>query len=306
MKFAAVEGGGTTWVVAIAQDKPENIIERAVFDTVDSPQITLTNVKDWLLQKSFDSIGIASFGPLDANPGSSTFGYITSTPKPGWKNTNVLKLLGIYDEFSDKPFLFDTDVNAPALAEYMLQIQQVQDSSINSFAYITVGTGVGVGIVANGNTVKGLLHPEAGHISVRPHPRDSFGGNCPFHGACIEGMCATGAIAKRLNCARSELANISDDDEIWDLEAYYIAQLCANLLMIVSPEKIAIGGGVLHRTSLFPKIRQQFLEIVNQYIQHPMISSENIDQYISPSVWGDSAGIIGAAYLAFKALEDRK
>lgn len=282
-RFAAVEGGGTTWVVAIAEDKPDNFLERASFETVDDPSITLTNVKNWLLERQFDSIGIASFGPIDAKVGSSTFGFITSTPKPGWRDTNVLKLLGVYDEFKGKPFLFDTDVNAPALAEYMLNL--LENNSISSFAYITVGTGVGVGIVANGHTIKGLLHPEAGHISVRPHPKDSFEGSCPFHGACIEGMCATGAIAKRLGCPRSELANIADDHEVWDLEAYYIAQLCANLLLIASPEKIAIGGGVLHRLSLFPKIRSHFLQIVHGYIQHPMITTANVDNYIAPSFW---------------------
>jgi len=285
MRFAGVEGGGTTWVVAIAEDKPDNIVKRAVFETVDIPNVTLSNVRNWLHQESFDAIGIASFGPIDAKKGSATFGYITSTPKLGWKNTNVLQLLGLYDEFQDKPFLFDTDVNAPALAEYMMQTSQQQSNIINSFAYITVGTGVGVGIVANGNTIKGLLHPEAGHISVRPHPADKFQGNCSFHGACIEGMCSTGAIAARLQCARSALAEVSDDHQVWDLEAFYIAQLCANLLLIASPERIAIGGGVLHRKSLFPKIRKQFLQIVNQYIQHPLITEENIDKYITPSVW---------------------
>ena len=155
MKFAAVEGGGTSWAVAIMEDTCDNIIERTRFVTT-TPEETLGSIKAWLSERTFDAIGVASFGPIDANLNSEHFGYITSTPKPNWAFVNVLGLLGVRE--MNIPFRFDTDVNAPAYAEFVLD----GDSSIESCAYITVGTGIGVGLVCNGKTVHGLMHPEAG------------------------------------------------------------------------------------------------------------------------------------------------
>ena len=162
MRLAAVEGGGTTWVAVIAEGTPDNIIAREVYDT-ELPSRTLTRIKEWLKRQTFDAIGIATFGPVDAVPTSPTYGFITSTPKPNWKDTDVLTGLGI-KEFG-KPFLFDTDVNAPAFAEF-LHHKKTDTPNLSSCAYITVGTGVGVGLVVNGSTVHGLMHPEAGHIMV--------------------------------------------------------------------------------------------------------------------------------------------
>lgn len=171
----------------------------------------------------------------------------------------MLRLLGLYNEFTHIPCMFDTDVNAPALAEYSLHKKE----STSSCAYITVGTGVGVGLVVNNCTVKGLVHPEAGHLLVRVKPNDTFVGNCMFHGQCIEGMIATGALCARCHCNINDLPNINDDHELWDIVAYYIGQLCCNLILMVSPEHISIGGGVLNRLSLYPKIR---VYIYNIYI----------------------------------------
>lgn len=248
-RLAAVEGGGTSWLVAIVEESPENIIERQRFTTT-TPEHTLNEIKQWLKQRQFDAIGIATFGPVDANPKSSTYGFITSTPKPGWKNTNVLELLGVY-EFN-VPFLFDTDVNAPALAEHIMTI----NSQTTSSAYITVGTGIGVGLVVNNETVRGLMHPEAGHIMVARQDGDLFPGTCPFHGPCVEGMCASGALTARKQLADSSgLAELTDDDPVWDACAYQLAQLCAQLIYIASPEKIRLGGGVMNRTCLYAMIR---------------------------------------------------
>ena len=163
MRLAAVEGGGTTWVAVIAVDTPHNIVERETFIT-ELPGPTLSKIKEWLSARSFDAIGVATFGPVDAVPSSPTYGFITSTPKPNWKDTDVLTGLGVR-EFG-KPFLFDTDVNAPAFAEFLL-LKETKDPNLSSCAYITVGTGVGVGLVVNGGTVHGLMHPEAGHIRGR-------------------------------------------------------------------------------------------------------------------------------------------
>ena len=246
----------------------------------------------------YDAIGIASFGPIDAKVGSATYGFITSTPKPGWRNTDVLKLIGLKDEFSGKPFMFDTDVNAPALAEYRLH---KRPGSL-SCAYITVGTGIGVGLVCNGQTVHGLVHPEGGHIQVARMPEDGFTGTCPFHGCCIEGMCSTGALASRAGCEAEALPDLPEDHPVWDACAYYLAQLCSTLVLINSPERIAIGGGVMNRTSLYPKIRTKTALLLNEYIQNESITTQQIDEYICPSFWGSQAGIVGASFLASEAL----
>jgi fructokinase len=281
MRFAAIEGGGTTWQCAIALDKPDNFIEKLIIPTHD-PETTLGAVREFLRKNTFDAIGIACFGPLDANEKSVTYGYITSTPKAGWRNTNVAGLLGLFDEFSHIPFKFDTDVNAPALAEFDLHAKA---KSLTSCAYITVGTGIGVGLVVNGESVKGMMHPEAGHIMVKRCEGDNFKGTCPFHGDCVEGMCSSGALCKRANCTTNDLPGLSDDNEVWDHTAYYIAQLCATLIMVASPEMICIGGGVLNRSCLYKKIQQFTLSSLNGYIQHELLSDERIDQYIKPSFW---------------------
>lgn len=168
-----------------------------------------------------------------------------------------------------------------------------------------MGTGVGVGLVVNQQTVKGLLHPEAGHVNIRSQPNDPFAGVCPFHGNCVEGLCATGALAARAGCLQSDLPNLSDDHDVWGHCAYTLAQLCANLVLVASPEKIVISGGVLERQSLFPRIRAFVQEILNGYVRHPSIISSNIDDYIIPSTWGNNAGLVGAFAIAQQAYNER-
>lgn len=256
-RYAAVEGGGTSWVAAIMEDEPHNIVDR-VRVTTESPAATLGEIRRWLADKKFNAIGVATFGPVDANTSSDTYGFITSTPKPGWKDTNVLGLLGVRE--MGVPFLFDTDVNAPALAEHVM----CSDGKTTSCAYITVGTGIGVGLVVNNETVRGMMHPEAGHLKVARQEGDTFPGSCPYHGACVEGMCASGALTARKQLAdASDLATLDDDDPVWDACAYQLAQLCANLIYIASPEKIVFGGGVMNRQSLYPKIRVSIQKYCN-------------------------------------------
>lgn len=301
VRLCAIEGGGTTWVCAIAVDDIDNTGTSVSFKTTADPVVTLGEIKKWLQEQEFDAIGIASFGPVDPKEGSPTYGYITSTPKPGWANTDVIRLLGLRDELKHIPFKFDTDVNAPAMAEFMLKLSQDSAKKITSSAYITVGTGVGMGLVVNGETVKGLLHPEAGHLQVKRRDGDDFVGTCPYHQCCVEGMCSSGALSMRKQCSATDLASLSDDDEIWDTCAYYIAQLCVSMILIASPEHIAIGGGLLNRTCLYPKIRKMTTEILNDYIQDDNITTEKISNYIQPSYWGSRAGLVGAAYLAKQA-----
>ena len=268
---------------AIAVDSPDNFVEKEVFPTQD-PATTLRSIRRWLNNRQFDAVGVATFGPIDAKIGSAKYGFITSTPKPGWKDTNVIEQLGLTTDFKGIPFLFDTDVNAPALAEYMYAVKG-GEKSLQSAAYITIGTGVGVGLVCNGQSVKGLLHPEAGHIQVKRYVGDTFSGTCPFHGDCIEGMCSTGALSARNNCQNIDLPSIADEDSTWDVCAYYIAQLCASLVLIASPEFIVIGGGVLNRSSLYPRIRSHIIALLNGYVQSDRLDPANIEQYIRASVW---------------------
>jgi fructokinase len=305
VNFLGIEGGGTSWVVVISEEAPENIIERAEFETSSDPSVTLGAVREWFSTRTYDAIGVATFGPVDANPASSTYGYITATPKPGWRDTDVLGLLGFRGE--TKPVMFDTDVNAPALAEFAKLTAGGQRPTLSSCAYITIGTGVGVGLVVNGGTVHGLMHPEAGHIFAPPLPGDVFLGNCPFHGNCIEGMCATPALCARLDLPASALIDLLDSHPIWDVVANQLAHLCNTLVMVASPQKISIGGGVMNRAMLYDKIRARFLAINNGYVQNRALEAgfDGLDQFIAPSHFGAQAGIVGASFLAMVAYEKK-
>jgi fructokinase len=257
-RLVGIEGGGTTWVASIGENSHDNIVARSEFPTTN-PEETLGSIRMWLNEQTFDAVGIACFGPIEARVGVDRYGYITSTPKAGWRDADVLGLLGLRG--GEIPVRFDTDVNAPALSDF--DYFKTQTPPITSCAYITVGTGVGVGLVVNGLSVHGLMHPEAGHIRVPRFPDDTFPGSCPFHGDCIEGMCSTGALASRRGCSPSELPDLSDDDSLWDILANQLAHLCAHLILIVSVERISIGGGVLNRSSLYSKIRQNVQVILN-------------------------------------------
>eukprot|EP00045_Choanoeca_perplexa_P008166 m.74853 g.74853 ORF g.74853 m.74853 type:complete len:318 (+) comp14385_c1_seq3:205-1158(+) len=295
--YAGVEGGGTTWRAAIAIGDPSNIQERQTFPTT-TPEETLTAIRKWLDQRDFDALGIASFGPIEPNKERPLYGHITSTPKPRWHNADVVGRLWN----KCVPHKFDTDVNAPALSEYMSTGKpQGQSSAV----YITVGTGVGVGLVVNGLSVHGLLHPEGGHMMLRRLPGNDFEGWCPFHKDCVEGMTAAPALALQAGVSQAELKNLPDDHPVWESCSHSLAMLCANLLLIVSPEAIILSGGVLQRACLFDMIRAKTLELLNGYIQREQLL-ERPEEIIRPSKWGNNAGIIGALYLAKVAHQERK
>lgn len=293
MFLAAVEGGGQSWCCALASEEPSNIVETATFPTLD-PDRTLGEVKAWLLarRERIGAIGIATFGPIDARVDSKHYGFITSTPKEGWTQTNVLRMLGIYDELKGIPYQFDTDVNAPALSEYSAM------TGVSSCAYVTIGTGIGVGLVVNGRPVHGMLHPEAGHMLVGRMENDSFQGVCRFHRSCVEGMSSSVAVAARAGVSLSSLPSLEDSHEVWEACAYYIAALCANLILTVSPERIVLGGGVMNRYCLYDKVRRYVLQILNGYIDIEELKEESIQNLIVPSQWGSKAGIVGALHLA--------
>eukprot|EP00698_Gefionella_okellyi_P002041 TRINITY_DN1191_c0_g1_i1.p1 TRINITY_DN1191_c0_g1~~TRINITY_DN1191_c0_g1_i1.p1 ORF type:complete len:289 (+),score=56.34 TRINITY_DN1191_c0_g1_i1:48-914(+) len=285
--LAGVEAGGTHFVAAILQD---GILTKQEFPTT-TPAETLTKVRDWLSQFKYASLGIASFGPVDLRIGSKTYGYITSTPKPNWANTDIISGLRVGDEAIG----FDTDVNAAALAE-------AAKWQVDSLAYMTVGTGVGVGVVVSGQPAHGLLHPEAGHMLVLKMDGDTFEGACPFHGgACVEGNVASGSLAKRAGVSKEDLPSLPDSHPVWEAAAHYLAVCCANVTMTLSPQKIVIGGGVPQRPCLLPMIRSRTTKLLGGYLQHPSLTTSDIDNYIVAAM--PDAGAHGAFELARRALQ---
>jgi len=296
--FAAVEGGGTTFVAAIAAGEPLEIVERAEFPTTCTPSDTLIPVAEWLAARTYDALGVACFGPVDLDKNSPTWGFVTTTPKAGWQQTDVV---GPLKALRDVPVAFDTDVNAPALEEF----RHFARPGETSCAYVTLGTGIGVGLVINGRPVKGLVHPEGGHVPVFKKPGDSYGGVATNpHPWSLEGQCCSRAISERAGVPVEQLKDLPDDAEVWSDVAWMIGSLCANLICMVSPERIVLSGGVMQRLSLFPKIRKATQEILNGYIQHPRVTGEGpdgIDGLIVPSERGNNAGIWGAVALAQEA-----
>jgi len=297
--YAGVEAGGTSFCVAIAKDPDiTQLVERAVFPTT-TPSETLKNVVDWLKQRKFDALGVASFGPIELDSTSKNYGYITTTPKPDWGFANVM---GAFDCFN-VPKGFDTDVNGAAISEFSIGNHGKGKRNIVSTAYITVGTGVGVGLVVDGHPVHGLIHPEAGHMLVPRCPGDyEFKGTCPFHKECVEGFVATGALASRLGRPASELPQIPDSDPVWEITGHYLAAMCANLVLTVSPSVIVIGGGVMNRDILYSIVRKKTVELLQGYINSPMIT-EHIEEYIVRSPFGNNSGIVGALGLGKLALQ---
>ncbi|MFD1359040.1 ROK family protein [Fictibacillus halophilus] len=285
MILGAIEAGGTKFVCGIGNENGE-IIEKISYPTT-TPEETLQLVTDYFKDKQIEALGVGSFGPIDLNTESSTYGFITSTPKKHWKNVN---LLGELKKHIDVPMAFDTDVNAAALGELEWGAAKGLDSCI----YMTVGTGIGVGAVTEGKLIHGMLHPEMGHILVKRHENDTYKGNCPFHGDCLEGMASGPAIENRWG---QKGVVLSANPQVWELEAYYLAQALVNYILVLSPKKLILGGGVMQQKQLFPIIIENVVNLLNGYIQH-----ENllvcIDDYIVPPELGDNAGLCGALALA--------
>lgn len=288
--WGGIEGGGTKFVCAIGDDTG-TILERTQFPTT-SPEETLGRTisffKEQQAHYDLKAIGIGTFGPVDLHPASPTFGYITTTPKPGWRHVDVV---GAVRQVADLPIGFDTDVNGAALAEVRWGAGQGLDTLI----YLTVGTGIGGGVYRDGALQHGLVHPEIGHLFIPQHPEDLFEGNCPFHNNnCLEGLASGPAIQKRWRIPGQEL---KFDHPAWHLEAYYLALACINLIVTYSPERIILGGGIMHQEQLFPLIHKNVDALLNGYIKHPAIL-EGLDTYIQPPGLGDDSGVCGAIALA--------
>lgn len=296
--FGGIEGGGTKFICAVGTS-PDDIRADARFQTT-TPDETLRQTVDFFKKQMqrfgpLASIGVASFGPIDPRLGSPSYGHILPTPKPGWTNADVV---GIIRKELDIPIAFDTDVNAAAFGEWRWGSAQ----GLDTFMYLTVGTGIGSGVMANGYLVHGLLHPETGHIPL-PHDlkKDPFPGICPFHHDCFEGLASGVAIEKRWGQPGRTLP---EDHPAWDLEAGYIALALANFVYTVSPQRIIVGGGVGQLPHLFPRVRRMTREIINGYVQSPAIL-EDIESYIVPPGLGDRAGVLGAIALAEQLVREK-
>ena len=287
MRIGALEAGGTKMVCAVGNENGE-IFEQESFPT-DTPEITIPKLLHFFKDRNIDALGIGCFGPLDLNKNSDTYGYITTTPKLAWQNFDMV---GAFRSL-EVPIGFDTDVNGSALGEYTWGIGK----GLNSCIYITIGTGVGVGVIADGNLLHGMLHPEAGHILLAKHPEDSYQGKCPFHPNCFEGLCAGPAVEERWGKKGIEL---TDKKEVWELEAYYIAQALVNYTLTLSPERIILGGGIMHQTQMLPLVRAKFKDFLNGYIQTKQL--EDLDHYIVVQSLNDKQGIMGAIKLGLQAM----
>jgi fructokinase len=276
--YGGVEAGGTKFVCAIGSS-PEDL-ERTTFPTT-MPEETIANAIAFFRDRApLRGLGIASFGPVDPDPHSETYGYITSTPKEGWRNTDIAGMLG---RALGVQVRFDTDVNAAALAES----QWGSARGLDDVVYITVGTGIGGGALAGGRLVHGLQHPEMGHMRL-PHDRvaDPYAGVCPYHGDCLEGLASGPAIEKRWGVPARDLP---PDHPAWRLEARYLAAGVVNMVCTLSPRRVIMGGGVMEQEHLFPLIREEVAAMLNGYVAAPEIG---------PPALGKDAGVLGAIALA--------
>ena len=291
--WGGVETGGTKTVCAVGTG-PDDLLETIRIPTT-TPDETIGRIVQFFRQKQaaepLAAVGIAAFGPLDPNPDSPTFGYITTTPKPGWANTD---LAGAIRRELDLPVGFDTDVNAAALGEHQWGAAQ----GLGNFVYLTIGTGIGGGAMVGGELVHGLSHPEMGHIRI-PHDwgRDPFAGFCSYHGDCLEGLASGPAVEARWG---QKADTLPQDHPAWLLEAEYLALGLINLIFILLPERFILGGGIMQQAQLFPLLRRRVKELLNGYLPFPTIL-ERSDEYIVPPDLGSRAGVLGAIALAQQA-----
>ena len=291
--YGGIEAGGTKFVCAVGTG-PDDLRAETVIETT-TPEETIGRAIEFLQaqasQTPLKAVGIASFGPVDLDPRSKTFGYITATPKPGWRFAD---LQGRVQRALCVPVAIDTDVNGAALSEHRWGAAQDQENVV----YLTVGTGIGGGALVHGQLLHGLLHPEMGHILL-PHDwqADPYPGFCPYHGDCLEGLAAGPAMQGRWG---QPAESLPPDHPAWQLEAHYLALGVVSLSLTLSPQRVLLGGGVMHQQALYPMIREKVRSVLNGYLQTPLIL-EKLDEYIMAPGLGDRAGVLGAIALAEQA-----
>ena len=291
MRIGALEAGGTKMVCAVG-DETGKILERMQVPTA-TPEETVPTMIEWFRAQKIEALGIGCFGPIDLNRKSETYGFITTTPKPNWGYFNMV---GAFEEDLRVPVGFDTDVNASVLGEVTFG----QAQGLDTVLYITVGTGIGLGIYTGGKLHHGILHPEGGHIRLVRHPNDTWKGRCPYHANCFEGLASGPAILERWGKPADELTS---KPEVWETEAFYIAQALMNYICILAPEKIILGGGVMRQRQLFPIIRKETARLLNGYLSVPQL--QHLEDYIVPESLGGDQGILGCIKLGLLELEKK-
>lgn len=291
--FAGVELGGTKSIAVLATGR--EILERQVVATT-TPDATLGALADtlerWSRERAVAGLGIASFGPIQLDPAADDHGHMLSTPKPGWSHAPIASVL---TRAFPGPWALDTDVNGAALAEY----DWGAGKGCRSLWYLTLGTGVGGGLVVDGRAVHGAMHPEIGHLKLRRAPGDAFAGACPFHGDCVEGLISGPALAALFE---GDPAKVGDDDPRWNDVAHTLAELVGALLLTTSADRVLIGGGVaIARRQLLPRVRAKVLERLESYL--PFVTPSSVDRIIAAPALGADAGPLGAVALAIRAVE---
>ncbi len=293
--FGGIEGGGTKFVCAVGTG-PDDIRAETRFPTTTPDETIGRAIRFFQEQEKqngrLSAVGFASFGPIDPDPASPKFGYVLPTPKVGWSNSDVV---GPLRSALNLPVGFDTDVNGAALSEARWGAAQGCDPVL----YITIGTGIGGGVLFNGKLLHGLLHAEMGHIKI-PHDfsTDPFPGSCSFHADCFEGLAAGPSMEKRWG---QKAETLPADHPAWDLEAHYIALAFANFILTLAPQKIVVGGGVAQQARMLPLIHEKVQTILNGYIQSKY-TTERISEYIVLPALGGRSGVLGAIALAQEAL----
>ena len=281
--FGSIEAGGTKFVCAVGNEDLM-ILESATFPT-EKPEATLQQAVEFFQQfgTSLVAIAVGSFGPIDVDVTSETYGFVTTTPKPHWANFDMI---GFLKAQLDLPMFFTTDVNSSAYGEQLL------DPSLKSLVYLTIGTGIGAGAIQNGDFIGGISHAEMGHMFVKRHPEDlEFAGVCPYHGDCLEGVAAGPSLEARTG-VRGE--NIGLDSNVWDIQAYYIAQAAVSTTLTLRPEKIIFGGGVMAQDHMMQRVRKQFATLLNDYVAVPELT----DYLQVPSIANNASATVGNFALA--------
>ena len=287
--FGGIEAGGSKWECAVGTG-PADLRATATLPTTTPAETIDRAVAFFEREGPIGALGIGSFGPLDANSASPTWGFVTTTPKPGWAHTDVggeiRRRLGV-------PVAFDTDVNAAALGEHRWGAAQGLDTS----CYITVGTGIGGGAMVGGRLLHGFMHPEFGHMRI-PHDctADPYAGSCPYHGDCWEGLASGRALEARWGAPAHELTN----EAVWDLEARYLALGLVSVICVLSPERVIMGGGVMSQPGLIERVHRQIVALMNGYLDAPVLG-DGISGFITAPALGRRAGVLGALALAESA-----
>ncbi|MBQ4266144.1 MAG: ROK family protein [Clostridia bacterium] len=296
MLIGAIEAGGTNMIVSIGNVQ-RGVMQRASFPTA-APEETISRIVEFIRMFDVKALGIGSFGPLDLNPASATYGCITDTPKRQWKGYPLMPVLR---DMLGVPAKIDTAANVCALAEN----RKGAGVGAKNMLYVAVGAGIGGGLIVGGKPLHGLVHPELGHMIAAPLEGDPMKeGVCPFHRHCLEGLASAPAMEKRWGLSYKLM---SDDHPAWQLEAKYIAQLCANAITMFSPEMIVLGGEVMqHQPALYAAVRRETLSLLGGYIGSPMITAQGMNGYIVAPRLGINAGVTGALLLGAQALEEEE